>query len=90
MSKIPFQGRLPKYQKFHIQPRFYDPVKEDIRNRNIEIKRELEQKKSQDEYSGSVIEESFRRKAKENRKTSTLQVVLMLGLLVLAVYYLYF
>ena len=90
MSLFRFQTRIPKHQRFHIDPRFYDPVKEDIRNREFEIKREIEQKKSLDGLTGSFIEDSFGRRAKQNRKTTTLQVVLMLGLLALAVYILYF
>lgn len=29
------------YQRFHIEPRYYDPVKEDIQNRTARIKEEL-------------------------------------------------
>ncbi|MFA0961475.1 hypothetical protein AB9P05_06690 [Roseivirga sp. BDSF3-8] len=90
MLKFPFQGRLPRNQRFNIDPRFYDPVKEDIHKRKMEIKRELEQKKSPDQYRESIIEDSFRQRARENRKTSTLQIVLMVTLLVFAVLYLYF
>ena len=33
--------KTAKHQKFHMEPRYYDPVKEDIENRTSRIKAEL-------------------------------------------------
>lgn len=90
MLKNPFQARLPKYQRFHIEPRFYDPIKEDLHTRKMIIQREIAKENFREQQGESFIEDSFRRRAVEKRKTSALQLVLMIGLLVFAVYYLYF
>lgn len=54
-----------KYQKFHLEPRYYDPVKEDIANRTSRIKAEMGL--SQGEFDPgyrSQIEGSFRKNMK--------------------------
>lgn len=39
--KVPSIFRLPKYQRFEIQPRYYDPVKEDLEKRTSKIRQEM-------------------------------------------------
>jgi hypothetical protein len=33
--------KTARYQRFHLEPRYYDPVKEDIQNRTSRIKAEM-------------------------------------------------
>lgn len=40
--KLPSIIKTPRHQRFHIEPRYYDPVKEEIEQRTAQIKRELE------------------------------------------------
>jgi len=46
--KVPSLLRIPKHQKFHIQPRYYDPVKEEIEQRISRIKNEIDGEKDED------------------------------------------
>ncbi len=46
--KVPSLLRIPKHQKFHIQPRYYDPVKEDIEQRISRIKNEMDIENNED------------------------------------------
>lgn len=46
--KVPSLLRIPKHQKFHIQPRYYDPVKEEIEQRISNIKKEMEGENNED------------------------------------------
>ena len=46
--KVPSLLRIPKHQKFHIQPRYYDPVKEEIEQRISRIKNELDGENNED------------------------------------------
>ncbi|MDO1448521.1 hypothetical protein Q0590_19750 [Rhodocytophaga aerolata] len=39
--KLPSLVRVPKYKRFNFEPRHYDPVKEEIKNRTERIKSEL-------------------------------------------------
>ncbi len=46
--KVPSLLRIPKHQKFHIQPRYYDPVKEEVEQRISRIKNEIDGEKNED------------------------------------------
>lgn len=80
--RFPSLFRLPKHQQFRIQPRYYDPVKEEIKERTERIKERLEGKES-DEYQPSKI--NFKRKTKSAPVTSMIQlgIAALLGLMVL-------
>lgn len=80
--RFPSLFRLPKHQQFRIQPRYYDPVKDEIKERTERIKEEMEGKDAGD-YRPSRIE--FKRKAKSAPATSMLQlgIATLLGLMVL-------
>ena len=45
--------RIAKHQRFHIEPRYYDEVKEDIEQRTSRIKHELKLERRQG-VAGSV------------------------------------
>ncbi len=93
--RFPSLFRLPKYQRFHIQPRYYDPVKEEIKERTERIKNAMEGKEAGD-YKPAQI--SFKRKTKSAPATSMIQlgIAAVLGLMILgwlefgndAIYYL--
>ena len=63
--KLPGLMSKAKYQRFHIEPRYYDPVKEDIENRTSRIKSELELTEGKADFGyRSQIEGSFRKNMK--------------------------
>ena len=80
--RFPSLFRLPKHQQFRIQPRYYDPVKEEIRERTERIKEKMEGSET-NEYHGSKI--SFRRKTQSAPATSMIQlgIAALLGAMVL-------
>jgi hypothetical protein len=49
--KIPSITKLPKYKRFEFQPRYYDPVKEEIAQKMKEAQMELEAEQN-GEYEG--------------------------------------
>ena len=75
--RFPSLFRLPRHQQFDIKPRYYDPIKEEIRERTERIKGELEGNQS-GELRSSRIE--FKRKAKTASMTSMLQLAIAAGL----------
>ncbi|MEM6736195.1 MAG: hypothetical protein AAGC64_09640 [Bacteroidota bacterium] len=79
--RFPSLFRLPRHQQFHIQPRYYDPVKEEIKERTKRIREETEGKESTI-YQPSKI--SFKRRAKSTPNTSLLQlgIAAFLGILI--------
>ena len=77
-----FLFRIPKHQQFQIKPRYYDRVKEEIKERTELIKRRMEEGDGAS-YAPSRIE--FKRKTKSASNTSLLQlgIAALLGILVL-------
>ena len=74
--KFPQFIRTPKYKRFNIAPRYYDPIKEDIEIRTARIKGEIDQAKF-GEYS-SNIRGAFGRKVTHDSKAGLLRLLLFL------------
>lgn len=88
--KIPTLTRLPNYRKFSFEPRYYDPIKEDVEERTSRIKQELRQRSSVATAYSSGIHGSFARRASYNKSSNILQGVIMIALFVFIFGYLYF
>ncbi|WP_420317518.1 hypothetical protein [Ekhidna sp.] len=80
--RFPSLFRLPRHQQFRIQPRYYDPVKEEIRERTERIKEQMEGSDTGEYHSTKI---NFKRKTKSAPATSMLQlgIAALLGLMVL-------
>jgi hypothetical protein len=87
--KFPSLLRTPKHQRFHIEPRYYDPVKEDIKNRKERIRMELKSEKN-GATMASGIRGSFQRQQRSaaNATASVRQLIIVVTFLVLAFGYL--
>ena len=79
--KFPSLIRLPRNKRFNFEPRFYDPIKEDIENRVSQIKSEMKEDNS--EQFKSTISGSFRRKteSKGGATPALLQLIIFTVLL---------
>ncbi|MCK5208262.1 MAG: hypothetical protein KAQ79_09585 [Cyclobacteriaceae bacterium] len=78
--KFPSLSRIPKYKRFNYEPRYYDPIKEDIQNRTERIKGELKITSSQSHREH--IKKAFRNRAKREKSSDFMQlllVIIMLG-----------
>ncbi len=80
--RFPSLFRLPKHQQFRIQPRYYDPVKDEIQERTERIKDEMKGNEAEGNYHSKI---SFKRKTKSAPATSMIQlgIAALLGALVL-------
>lgn len=92
--KIPSLLRTPRYQRFHLEPRYYDPVKEELQEREARIKQSmLADKKRSEENTvreNSSLHGSFtRRRSSGKGSASYTQMVIMLLLAVLIFGYIY-
>lgn len=88
--KFPSLFRTPRPQRYSVTPRYYDPIKEDIENRTALIKRELESAKAGEPLQDSSISGAFSRRAKESRKTSMVQLLLIIFFITASLGYLQF
>ncbi|MDX1628826.1 MAG: hypothetical protein R3345_09015 [Fulvivirga sp.] len=90
--KLPSLLRTPRHQRFHIEPRYYDPVKEEIEERTARIKRELQLNKNGEgeESDASRLRGSFRRRRAKARGINIMQAVIVLLLASGFVGFLYF
>ncbi len=82
--KFPSLTPLPNHRRFNIEPRYYDPVKEDIEARTSRIKQEISQVgEGGSSYQVSGISGSFSRKANYTKNANILQMVIILLLIIL-------
>lgn len=84
--KIPSFVRLPNYKRFGFEPRYYDPIKEEIAERTARIKREMNGEAG--DYVPSRI--VFERKQTAGNNASFLQLIIAAGLGGITVGWLYF
>ncbi len=77
--KFPSLSRIPKYKKFNFEPRYYDPVKEDIKNRTERIKGEL--KITSPHSHREQFKTAFRNREKREKSSDFMQLILILILL---------
>ncbi|WKK79607.2 hypothetical protein [Marivirga arenosa] len=73
--KFPSIFRLPRHQRFEIQPRYYDPVKEDLDKRTARIRQEIKNESN----GGSVesIREAYRNRRSSNRSADLFQLLMI-------------
>jgi len=73
--KIPSLSRIPKYKRFKFEPRYYDPIKEDIQNRTERIKGEL--KITSDQSHREYLKSAFSHRAKREKSSDFMQLLLI-------------
>ncbi len=78
--KFPSLLKTPRHQRFHIEPRYYDPVKEEIEQRTALIKKEMENRKASGEPddSSSRIRGAFIRKRAKAKGVNLMQGAILL------------
>jgi len=69
--RIPTLSRLPKNKRFNFQPRYYDPIKEEIEERTNRIKSELDESSSQSYREN--ISSAFRRRSRAEKRSGVMQ-----------------
>jgi hypothetical protein len=85
--KLPSLTRLPKNNRFNFQPRYYDPIKEEIEERTSRIKKELGES---DEYYREHISSAFRRRARTQKTSGILQFIFIISFVFISFGYIYF
>lgn len=93
VPKLPFFLKVPKYKTFSLQPRYYNPVKEEREKRIARIKAEIEREntgKSVDNHEHLRIREFYEQRKTTGRmishRQSSARVLLIFIALVLIVY----
>lgn len=76
--KFPSLFKTPRHQRFNIDPRYYDPIKEEMEQRTSQIKREMELEASDDNRPAyqSRLEGSFARRRGKNKGVNIMQLII--------------
>jgi hypothetical protein len=74
--KMPSIFRIPGHQRFEIQPRYYDPVKEDMEKRTNRIRQELKNEKNGS--NAESIREAYKTRRNSNRSADLFQFLMIL------------
>ena len=88
--KIPSLTKLPNHRRFYIEPRYYDPIKEDIEERTSRIEQEIRQVGTSGSAHRSSIQGAFTRRNDQARNTNILQFVIMAVLAIVIFGYIYY
>ena len=73
--KFPSLFRTASHKRFNFEPRYYDPVKEDIERRTARIQREMTQDQTNNYRSN--ISNAFTRKPRQSNKTGLIQLIIL-------------
>lgn len=79
--KLPSIIKTPRHQRFHVEPRYYDPVREEIEQRTAQIKKELELERDDERLNGeasSRIRGAFQTKRARAKGVNIMQGVILL------------
>jgi len=74
--KFPSIFRLPGHQRFEIQPRYYDPIKEDLEKRTSRIRQEL--KNERNGGTAESIRDAYKAKRGSNRSADLFQFLMII------------
>lgn len=85
--KLPSLTRLPKNKRFNFEPRYYDPIKEEIEEKTSRIRKEIG---DSDEYFREHISSAFRRRARTEKTSGILQFILIISFVVIFFGYIYY
>ena len=88
--KIPSLTRLPNHRRFSFEPRYYDPIKEDIAERTSRIEQEIRQLDTDVSPRRISFEGAFARRATQARSANMLQLAIVVVLFTLIFGYLYY
>jgi len=69
--RFPTLTRLPKNKRFNFQPRYYDPIKEEIEERTSRIKGEIDRSKNSSYREN--ISAAFRSRRRAEKKSGVMQ-----------------
>lgn len=89
--KLPSIINIPAYQRFKYEPRFYDPIKDEIDGRRKRIRRQLDgDKRRGTDSSKTRIEGAFARRVPHEAKSTFLRLIVAAILFSGVVGFLYF
>lgn len=86
--RLPTLTRLPKNKRFNFQPRYYDPVKEELQERTSRIRSELDESKAATYREN--ISAAFRRRRRAERKSGVMQFGFVIAFVLIFIGYLSF
>ncbi|MCH7513524.1 MAG: hypothetical protein IH947_06210 [Bacteroidetes bacterium] len=91
--RFPSLFKTPAHKRFDLQPRYYDPIKEEIENRTWRIKREMKEKsdsaENAEEYNSRIVGSFHRKSNFTENKTGMIRFTIMVMLIFSSIGYLY-
>ncbi len=75
--KIPSLMRVPKYKRFNFEPRHYDPIKEEIKNRTELIQQQLKNEANANDVKQRISQAFVRDKRKSAGGINKLQLAMV-------------
>ena len=79
--------RLPKNKRFNYRPLYYDPVKDELEEKESKFRRELSEDGKRIPHE--KISEAYRRRSRVERKGDTRQILFILAFTIIIFGYIY-
>jgi hypothetical protein len=73
--KFPSLSRMPRHKRFSFEPRYYDPVKEDVKNRTERLK--VESRLAERQAYTEHIKAAYSSRIRKRNTTNMMQLVLI-------------
>jgi hypothetical protein len=86
--KLPLIFKTPRNKRFNFEPRYYDPIKEEIKERTEMFRRQLNANDS--EFIRSNISNAFAKRSREYHKGNAMQFVFIIAFIAVTVGYLFY
>jgi len=78
--KLPSLSKLARHKQFDYQPRYYDPIKEEVQARAERIRQNITQEKTGIyQADSSKIREAFQQSRRKDKQTDMLQLMFVVA-----------
>jgi hypothetical protein len=86
--RLPLIFKTPRNKRFNFEPRYYDPIKEEIKERTEMFRRQLNSNDS--EFVRSNISNAFAKRSRQYHKGNALQFIFIIAFVAVITGYLFY
>jgi hypothetical protein len=85
--KLPSLLRLPKNKRFNYHPRYYDPIKEELEEKESKFRHQLSEEGKKIRHAS--ISETYKRRSRIEKRSDSRQIIFILAFTIIIFGYIY-
>jgi hypothetical protein len=86
--KLPLLFKTPRHKRFNFEPRYYDPIKEEIKERTEMFRKQLNL--NDNEFVRSNISNAFAKRSRQYHKGNAMQFFFIIAFIAVTLGYLFY